>query len=240
MRPMILALVACPLLCVGQEASSIRVTEGGGPVRLAGTVRLTELSPEGSGYACHVSITLTNISPKPIQLMISRILVPAMTPDSNETKPPSPTTGERLGTRSDDYFFAQALLQPQEIQKWDDYLPPFSNVRSRSDALSLRPLPEAQVIFVQFEDGSTWGDLSAAETALRQRELSFHKLTTLIAAYDKEGAGAFVSDLLKPTDLPLILQLQEKYRTERDASRLIQVVRSKHANGEGRIGRRPK
>src|SRR5207248_470714 len=58
------------------------------------------------------------------------------------------------------------------------------------------PLPEtlqAKVLYVQFVDGTEWGDRAAGEKLLQSRQESLQFMTRLIAACDKGGETAFMT-----------------------------------------------
>jgi hypothetical protein len=52
--------------------------------------------------------------------------------------------------------------------------------------------------FVQFEDGSTWGDFQAARNMLAERPQRLAFLQHLVETYDKNGDIAFASLLNEP------------------------------------------
>ena len=56
--------------------------------------------------------------------------------------------------------------------------------------------------YVQFADGSTWGDPDEAETALAEREVCLKELMDLARTYQTEGAAKFASSLTRQSRDP--------------------------------------
>jgi len=96
-------------------------------------------------------------------------------------------------------FVSRTEVTSEEGKKWVDLEP----ARGAQQKVS------ASVLFVQFADGSTWGDREEAKAALATRRESVKRLFELESIYRHEGEAAFVEDLAKPTDLPVISGLQD-------------------------------
>ena len=88
-----------------------------------------------------------------------------------------------------------------------------------SDATTLRPSASAQVEFVQFSDGSTWGDVEVAKDDLKARRASLQELKALERIYIESGEQAFREELSKQTDLPCINSVQSACKDDGDYSR---------------------
>jgi hypothetical protein len=62
-----------------------------------------------------------------------------------------------------------------------------------SDTPKLPDTLQAKVLYVQFVDGTEWGDHSAGEKLLQSRQGSLQFMSNLIAAYNKGGEAAFMT-----------------------------------------------
>ena len=190
------------MLAIGQGGSSLKIAGDAGPLRIYGKIEVIERQP-GNEYACATRITATNVASKEILLLISRIHVPPLSGGGDVA-----LTGERTETRVDEFVFADTPLQPGATHEWVSILPPFTKL-TRTDAQSLKPSGEFEVLFVQFADGSSWGDPALAEGSLLQRKLTLNRLEQLLNALSEGGLDAFRRELLPIQDLPLMQRLRE-------------------------------
>lgn len=121
-------------------------------------------------------------------------------------------------TWSHDYYFSE-LFEPQANEDREWRFGPFVSrreVRSNEGSRWVDEEPNqadeakitGSVLFVQFVDGSTWGNRKEGETVLVERRNSVDKLQALASLYRDKGEAAFINDLLRPSDLPVILSLQ--------------------------------
>jgi hypothetical protein len=76
-------------------------------------------------------------------------------------------------------------------------------------------------MFVQFVDGSSWGDSAAAAKSLRDRQLVLEQLEILKEDEKREGRKEFLEALSQPTILQPILSLQDLYSEKRDLSLVV-------------------
>jgi len=176
----------------------VQIGQVGSPLEISGNVIAGD---EGSGvlrYSISRKLTVNNVSSKSIMLTVLEV----------NTRNISKI--DVHATREDDDFFQPDSFAPnttktvEESQKFGE---------PTSGAVFEPAAPEAtiRVAFVQFADGSTWGNPDAGKRALRERYLSWDEMKLLSEAYQKEGEKGFGSKLLKPTDLPAILKLQRLY-----------------------------
>jgi len=74
---------------------------------------------------------------------------------------------------------------------------------------SNRPVTaSAEIEFVQFQDGSTWGDSDTETKAFQARRASFQKLQSLQKVYAQVGERAFLDALAEPTMLACVERIQ--------------------------------
>jgi len=134
-------------------------------------------------------------------------------------------------TSSHDYYFSE-LFEPQSTEEREWTFGPFvSRMEVKSDEgtrwVDIEPSRTAQqkviasVLFVQLGDGSTWGDQDEAKAALAVRRDSVKRLFDLESIYRREGEAAFIDDLSKPTDLPVISVLQNLCNQSHDKSKVV-------------------
>jgi len=95
------------------------------------------------------------------------------------------------GRSTMDYAFKNGVLAPQEdrIVMPIDAADPDSTVKQ----------VEGAVLFLQFDDGSTWGDPEAAKEMLAARPQKLAFLTRLVETYNQSGEAAFTAALNDPT-----------------------------------------
>ena len=91
---------------------------------------------------------------------------------------------------------------------------------------------KVKVEFIQFEDGSTWGDYETKKDVMARRVKNMAILTHLVDAYDTGGQAAFDAALDKP-------ELKEKayrmkYEAEYFKTTMIELARKRLAAGQKR------
>lgn len=124
-----------------------------------------------------LDIVFANVSDQPIIAFIASLEVYA--PNLN---------GGGDEYRSDHIFGNP--LEPAESEPWRDG----ARTRvspARDDIQPTSPKAEEHVVFVQFADGATFGDKSAAESLLRDRQESLESLAHLQEIYARQGQEAF-------------------------------------------------
>src|SRR5713101_5854846 len=94
------------------------------------------------------------------------------------------------GLSTMDYVFKFDLIAPQEDRR---VMPVIAAHHGASVKLA-----EGAVLFVQFEDGSTWGDAQVAKDMLAARPQKLAFLEHLVEVYDENGGAAFAALLNEP------------------------------------------
>jgi hypothetical protein len=197
--------------------SIVDLSLSGSPLLLRGDLIAYDKPTEQLRYSVKGKISVTNSSSKPIVLTVVS-LKGTNVPGVNDTS-------------SQDYYFSE-LFDPQSTEEREWAFGPFvSRIEVKSDEgtkwVDIEPARGAQqkvtasVLFVQFADGSTWGDRDEAKAALASRRNSVKRLTALATLYRDDGERAFIDDLLKPSDLPAILSLQYFCRNSDDKSKVV-------------------
>jgi len=107
-----------------------------------------------------------------------------------------------------EYFFSKNPLESGASETVDGSPSSFSGpiVNGVPSIATAKSTPEAtvQVEFVQFSDGSTWGEPEAARDILKTRRASLRRLLVLQHTYEESGEQAFVDELSKEPLLPCV------------------------------------
>ena len=80
------------------------------------------------------------------------------------------------------------------------------------------------MVFVQFLDGSMWGDAGASERFMNTRQHSMIELENLAAVYRTEGESKFLRDLSRATELEPIFALQRLYEEEKAVGPVVTKI----------------
>jgi hypothetical protein len=212
-----MAIFLDPNAFAGRSESAISITDASradSPVAIVGTVLAKE---EDSGllrYSFRTNASLTNESQKPILAFVIRIA----TTSANKM--------DLDNTRNDDYFFAEPF-EPNTTVKLAQSDGPFGKSKAEVEALPSQPGAVASVKFVQFTDGSIWGDPAAGQDVLKERRLTRDELGSLGNSYRTRGEQGFVEELKKPSQLNLIVYLQQLYDSNgKDTTSVIEKLTS--------------
>jgi len=212
MKPAVLALLFASSLAFGQKFQD--VTAKGAPVSLSLKHDLADVGPY---------VAIRNISTKDI---LAYVAITKMTDEHAQTQP--------CHSRSD-YAFKSRRLAHQE----ENPLPCPLEVSDPMDPAK----PGAKVIdvvsavlFVQFDDGTTWGDLQTGKRIIlddRPKKLAF--LKSLVETYYESGEDAFNAMLndqkLEGADALLAMHL--KGDAKYDKTPAIELAKKQLAAGQG-------
>ena len=151
--------------CYGQGKIALHdVSEHGAPLRVSGTISFEVDPSQAIRYTYRTEGSVANVSDRDVVLTAIHIEA------SGENAP---------GLDSNlvvDRFFGPTVLRAGQSEKLD--MPPVSfgtpTVNSSRPPI---PVATAKVTFVQFVNGSTWGDADAGRRLIRQRRLTLWRLT---------------------------------------------------------------
>lgn len=110
-------------------------------------------------------------------------------------------------TSSHDYFFTGDVLVPGVSAGVNSgpirlVAHPQGNIPTEQRHSSDRAVTaSAEIEFVQFQDGSTWGDSDIGTEAFQARSATLQKLQSLQRVYAELGENAFLDALAEPTTL---------------------------------------
>lgn len=124
---------------------------------------------------------------------------------------------------SHDFFFTGDVLAPRASEGVSDQScamrfvlrPPNSNrYAQRADATALPTKASVRVQFVQFTDGSTWGDRDEAARIQLERRETLDKVKSLQQVYSERGEKAFMDVLAEPTALSCFERIKTLCRSQ--------------------------
>ena len=154
----------------------------GSPIEVTGKISVREMIAGNKMSWWEENVNARNISNKPILLLIGSLV---------EIGPHSSNGGMLI---SIDRFFYQNVIQPEASIRLA------SGVKGHECCIN--PLDEARdpkanfrVLFVQFLDGSTFGDPASAEDVLARRTSTLHGLQELARTYLEHGEPQFQAQL---------------------------------------------
>jgi hypothetical protein len=91
----------------------------------------------------------------------------------------------------------------------------------------------ATVVFVQFADGSTWGDATAGREILLDRARELGELKRLAEVYEANGNAEFVAALENPSSCNAIKYLHEQFvKNRHDATIVFNILTSMIASAD--------
>jgi hypothetical protein len=203
---LILTLV-CPVISNSQI--DIRLTDisaHGSPLRTSGFVRFSDDHSSGIRYTYRVDGSVKNLTSKGIMLAVIEIKT------KDVDGPPLDYIYEN------DMFFDSDVIEPGEVIPLNTC--PF---KSGGSSVSGHPIwgtgpkntsipkASARVVFVQFSDGSSWGDAQAAQESLNTRRETLRELRWLENSLWDKDAGELKDELSKKALLlPCIGSLSSK------------------------------
>lgn len=196
-----------PCLCSGTTRVSAQIADlsaSGAPVKISGHVIFEEDQSRLLPYLVSTSISFKNVSDTPILLNVVRLRF--VTAHIKVTY-----------LEQDDYYFQEVMLQPGSSTYLSIKLP-FGRSSAVYDARPIRPHADAKVVFVQFANGSKWGDSNVADRAINERKLALDSLESLSKISKNDSEQNFVRALMQPTELEPLLKLQELYHNSKDYS----------------------
>jgi hypothetical protein len=201
--------LATPSLLQGQQ-QSVPITDVSPPetpLSVAGNVILITDYSQELPYSTRTDIVITNRSEKPLVFTMVRTEISGV----------GRANGEEYYVT--DHFF------------YDEFAP---HATDTSTSTSGHTGPRNRVdephtlaasgkaVFVQFADGSTWGDLKAAREPLCQRERAWRTFRNLRNIYNTSGVETFEAEFTKFTDLIPLRALQYSYAKAKDPQEALE------------------
>jgi len=164
-------------------------SDKGSPIQISGYMTLRYDSENRFPFSYEQSTSVKNVSSKSILLMIVHLEATS-----------GPGHDEKY---SQEYFFGDALAPGQvEVSHDPEQRFGMSVVNGEPLPYSKDPHPTAQgrAEFVQFSDGSTWGDADSAKDAFETRGKTLEELDLLEHLYEQAGESAFLDEFARADD----------------------------------------
>jgi hypothetical protein len=177
-------------VCYGQLKLALHdVRKHRTPVRVSGTISFQDDPSQAIRYTYRTEGFLSNVSKKGVLLTVVRF-------EARGVNEPGLDNSYEM-----DRFFGRAVLQAGGLEKIRDFPISFGET-----IVNGKPVPEevgpdahptatAQVTFVQFVDGSTWGDVDAGREFILRRRSTLGELKRLEQVLNSQGTDVFARDL---------------------------------------------
>ena len=191
-------LCLCPSLALQQDFSVPILDKSGAgtPFQVDGKLTLRESTRANElEWSWGEKVTVKNVSDKAMVLFVATIV---------EIGRHSPPVGRHAALGDgptfqleDDRFFKEKLIEPGESFLLRDTEPGDPDVGCCVNPLAEthNPSAEYRVKFVQFGDGSVFGDPTEARGSLAIRRTILRGLRELLKSYDRAGESGFVASL---------------------------------------------
>jgi hypothetical protein len=209
------ALALLCLLCLAQVSASqpepIRVsfvdeTGTGSPIKATGQISLREVVAANQlGFSWGEKVLAKNISSKPVLLLVTS-LTEVGRHSRGALRGPGDGPTYML---SDDRFFNETVIQPDEVLVLRDTTPDKMHFECCVNPLARDSEPKAvfRVRFVQFVDGSSFGDPAEANDDLELRAMIFAGLRKLAQSYRDHGDAGFLAEMKRDSPWSATLPL---------------------------------
>lgn len=207
------AVVLSGSLSAGQITVPIAETSTkNSPLRNSGTATLAQENVGASTFLSDSETwTVKNVSTKPIITLIEQISV--IYPDGSKS----------IRKSQYELFFHSKPLSPgSEVSLSEDPQRLLAQRRTAVSEHNAEPRCEMAVLWVQFADGSTFGDRANAESLILDRRAVLRGLSHLRQTYLNQSAQAFVDEVQGPGDGTLfdvyLDQLKSYFQSTKDVS----------------------
>jgi hypothetical protein len=191
------------------------------PVSLSG---FTIARDSGAGtlrYSIDTELSVTNNAPKPILLLVIKVDTRGV------SKIDLHTTSER------DLFFKSDITQANATDRLELHTGPFGEPQAPVEkSITQESKVLVKVTFVQFADGTTWGEPAAGRSALDERQAIWAELKRLMDIYHAQGEERFVSALKIQSQLSAIQYLQHLYSISSNPNEVLSSIAVMLRNAE--------
>jgi hypothetical protein len=215
--PLIL-LLSIPALAQS-EPVTVQIKDAsapGSPVVLSGTATAKDAGSGVLRYSLAVKVSAVNVSGRDVLLMVVERNISGLSSIGVD------------GPWSQEYFFSTEIFSCGTAENFNHVIGPFGTSEREVDETSAAPgEPRAifSVVFVQFVDGSMWGNMVKAKPTLQERRSTLNMLKSLRETYAVQGEKEFVSELMKKSSLNVIYQVQKIYQTKgNDAEAALKAI----------------
>jgi hypothetical protein len=203
--------------------SVVNVSEQGCPVDVSGYVDFVAEKGATLPNSFRIALTADNVSTKDVLAMVINI---------NTTGTGKISLNK---TRSEDYFFRDDLFKVNQKVELHDVSGPYGEPSANAMPELSQPRSTAMITFVQFADGSTWGDASKGRDIAVDRLRSMNELKLLATTYDTKGDEQFVTELKRPSSSSAVNYLQEFYERDANATKVFKRLTTILQSGDQRL-----
>jgi hypothetical protein len=171
--------------------SLIDESNPGAPLLVTGTLT-AQREVSGPRYLIRARLSARNVSQKAILRQVIKIRVTGAVPAEM--------------VREDEGFFSTETFSPGATEILEVASAPLGEPQGEIETIefSRDAVTTAKVAFVEFIDGSTWGDQQQGLAGLAERRLRLEKLRSLASTYQMKGEQQFVAELKETSNLALI------------------------------------
>jgi hypothetical protein len=204
-----LVLLSTDLFCSTEtsETSLVDSSQVGSPLVLSGAVTAKDEIEAGIiKFSFRTDISMTNVSHKGILLLVIKVDM---------------TGANGLGihhTKTNDYFFTSDVFKPGATETTEESIGPIGERQGATEEQPPGPTATAEVAFVQFVDGSTWGNASEGREIIQERRETCDRLKFLVAIHQSKDENRFIDSFMESSSLPGINHLQWMYKNTKDKS----------------------
>jgi hypothetical protein len=200
MRPLFVLLC---MLCFAQVSAAqqelisvpfVDETDTGSPIAVIGQISLREtIAANQVASSWGERVVAKNISTKPILLFVASL---AELGRHGRGAFRGPGDGPTY-ILNDDRFFTKTVIQPGESLVLRDTTPDTAQVECCVNPLTRGSDPKAafRVCFVQFADGSSFGDPAEGKDALEIRRVILNGLRKLVQSYSDHGQAGLLTEM---------------------------------------------
>lgn len=192
--------LACSVFCFGQVKMHLEdISPKESPVHVSGDTFFNDDASQRIRFSYRIEGSVANVSNRGLLLIVVHFT-------SSGLKGPGLDYSYQK-----DYFFSSDVLEPGRIEAFHS-----SSLRFGMPTVNGKPIPEdsnisstpvvaAQVMFVQFVDGSTWGEVETGHEPLVVRNQTAQELARLERVLGEQGNQALKDEFSKSdTALPCI------------------------------------
>jgi hypothetical protein len=160
------------------------VSDEGSPLRVSGTISLQDDPSKAIRYTYRAEGSVSNESGREVVLAVIHF-------EASVLKVPALNLNHIV-----DRFFSPTVLRAAETEKIDLSLPE-GTPQPEPEEVDHDPVSvaTAEVTFVQFVDGSTWGDADPNLRFIVSRKNTLNELNRLNEVLDEQGVEAFTREL---------------------------------------------
>jgi hypothetical protein len=193
------------------------------PVVVYGTMTAVDDPSGASHYTYKAHLSITNVSGKDILLLITKL----------EAKDVIRFSLDDIEVTDD--FFNEDMFASGATRVLETTVSPYGEPTGAILPAALPPNASASAypIFVQFADGSTWGDSEMAAPFLRLRDVAWKRIEKLAQSYWFGGEKLLMTEIMRPGTEPLyVSDLRLLYKNKDDIGEIIHTLLGKLKAGD--------